>query len=87
MSSDRYDPPDVGLPLVESVCANGHHWAGELAWKLPMGFPEDIPFSGSVCPDCGTVLHIMAGSYERESGMGVYRRTGPPDPSVVVLIG
>jgi hypothetical protein len=85
--TDRYDPPEKGLPLVESVCANGHRWAGELTWKLPMVFPEDIPLGGSECPDCGAALRILAGSYEREGDTGVYRRTGPPDPSVVVPVG
>ena len=82
----RYAPPDIGLPMVESVCENGHHWAGELAWLLPMVFPEDIPLTGSRCPDCGSELRVVAGSYERDEG-GVYRRTGPPDPDVVVPVG
>jgi hypothetical protein len=40
MTTDRYDPPRIGLPIVESVCPNGHRFAGERAWKLPMVFPE-----------------------------------------------
>lgn len=30
---DRYAPPDIGLPMVESVCDNGHTFSGELAWS------------------------------------------------------
>jgi hypothetical protein len=84
--TDRYDPPDVGLPIVESVCANGHRFAGELAWKLPLVFPEDIDLTAA-CPECGMPLVIKAGSYERKPETNVYVRTGPPDPSVVVPIG
>ena len=83
---DRYAPPEKGLPLVESVCDNGHHWAGEMAWLLPMVFPEDIPLTSS-CPECGASLRVLAGSYERDGETGVYVRTGPPDPSVVVPVG
>jgi hypothetical protein len=84
--TDRYDSPDIGLPIVESVCANGHGFAGELDWTLPMVFPEDIPLRAT-CPECGAPLIIKAGSYERAAETKIYVRTGPPDPSVVVLIG
>jgi hypothetical protein len=85
-SRDRHAPPEKGLPFVESVCGNGHLFAGELAWKLPMVFPEDIPLTAD-CPDCSMPLVIKAGSYERSPETGVYVRTGPPDPEVVVPIG
>ena len=80
---DRYAPPEKGLPLVESVCTNGHRFAGVLAWKLLLVFPEDINLTAS-CPDCGAPLRILAGSYERDEESGVYLRTGPPDPAVVM---
>jgi hypothetical protein len=82
---DRYSPPDIGLPIVESTCANGHRFAGELAWKLTMVFPEDIVLTAT-CPDCGKPLRIVAGSYEPIASTGVYVRTGPPDPSVVMIM-
>lgn len=77
----KYDPPETGLPIVESVCGNGHKWAGELAWLLPMVFPENLPLKGA-CPTCLADLHIEAGSYEPDE-QGIYRRTGDVDPSVV----
>ena len=79
---DRSAPPDKGLPLVASVCANGHRWAGEMAWLLPLVFPEDVPLTGSKCPECGAELHVEAGTYEPDA-RGVYLRVGPVDPSVV----
>jgi hypothetical protein len=85
-TSDRYDPPDIGLPIVESVCANGHRFTGELAWKLPMVFPEDMPLTGT-CPECGAALVIKAGSYERDMRTEIYVRAGPPDPAVVIRVG
>jgi hypothetical protein len=83
---DRYAPPEIGLPFVESVCANGHRFAGELAWKLPMVFLEDVPLTAR-CPECGMALIVEAGSYERKPETNVYVRTGPPDPSVVMPVG
>jgi hypothetical protein len=85
ITRDRYAPPDKGLPLVESVCDNGHRFAGELAWKLTMVFPKDIALTVS-CPDCGKPLRIVAGSYEPTGPTGVYVRTGLPDPSVVMIM-
>lgn len=79
---DRYAPPDDGLPMVESVCANGHQWAGQLFWLLPLVFVEDISLTAK-CPDCGAGLRVLAGSYERDGDDPIYRRTGPPDPAVV----
>lgn len=79
-------PPEDGLPLVESVCDNGHRWAGEMAWLLPLVFPEDIPLT-SHCPTCMAPLRVLAGTYERQPEDSVYRWVGPPDPSVVVPIG
>ena len=83
---DRYAPPEHGLPMVESVCENGHRWAGEMAWLLPLVIPQDIPLTGSACPDCNATLRVLAGSYERDGDTGVYVRTGPPDPAVDVPI-
>jgi hypothetical protein len=83
--SDRYAPPEKGLPFVESICANGHRFAGELAWKLPMVFPKDIALAAS-CPECSMPLVIKAGSYERKPETSVYVRTGPVDPTGVAPI-
>jgi hypothetical protein len=79
-------PPDIGLPIIESVCTNGHRFAGELAWKLLMVFPEDIDLTSS-CPECGAPLVIEAGAYERKAESNVCLRTGPVDASVVLPIG
>jgi hypothetical protein len=83
---DRYASPEKGLPFVESVCDNGHRFAGELAWKLPMVFPEVISLTAA-CPECSMPLAVKAGSYERNPETGVYVRTGPADSEVVVPIG
>lgn len=77
----RYPPPQNGLPIIESVCENGHRWGGELAWLLPMVFPEDVQLTGSLCPKCGAELHVEAGSY-RPDDRDIYRRIGPPDLSL-----
>ncbi|MEO6013502.1 MAG: hypothetical protein ABIQ30_07970 [Devosia sp.] len=75
---NRYAPPETGLPLVESVCANGHPSTDELDWKLPLVFIHDIALL-KMCPQCETRLWIKAGSYEPTDGDAVYRRIGPPD--------
>lgn len=72
--------------MVESVCPNGHQWAGEMMWLLPLVFPEDIPLTAE-CPDCGSPLRVLAGTYERQLEDSIYRRVGPPDPSVAVPVG
>jgi hypothetical protein len=82
---NRSAPPDNGLPVVASFCDNGHQWAGEMAWLLPLVFPEDIELTRR-CPTCGAKLFVASGTYEPDPA-GVYRRVGPPDPSVVVPIG
>jgi hypothetical protein len=81
---DRSAPPESGLPVVASICDDGHEWAGELAWLLPLVFPEDLELTRR-CPKCGARLRIASGTYEPDPA-GVYRRVGPPDPSVVVPV-
>jgi hypothetical protein len=85
VQANRSAPPEDGLPIVESVCPNGHRWGGELAWLLPLVFPEDLDLTGSKCPKCGAALKIAAGTYEPDRA-GIYRRVGPPDTSLVVPI-
>jgi hypothetical protein len=48
-----------------------------------MVFPEAFTTS---CPISGKTLLILAGSYEPIGPTGVYVRTGPPEPAVVVIM-